>query len=1119
MGELKIDSFVFLDARGKRWPRLRKWIFFIGLFFSLAIILFIQSLFVTSQLQLPASVRQLKARLKVLQKQESGSPPKTTNPLWLQYSRGGPGAPKQIYAAQNAVEGAGKNRTREVVLGFYQNWDSRSFESLKLHADQMTHVSSQWLTIADGLGTLVSNPDPQLQAFCASKGIVLMPLLDNLIGDTWQPEAVESLANGPEARQEQFISNLISRLTALKAGGVVIDWEQVDPAYQESVTALVQKMAVALHQHNMELWLSVPMGQDLKVYDLETLAHSADQFIAMLSDETSETDPPGPIASQEWFNGWVESMSDYGTPSQWIIGVGSYGYDWTMDGKKAETISFHDVMTRAGRAGLTDFELDSASGNPHFSYEDEDTEHTVWFLDVATFINEIQNARENMTGGIAISQLGNEDPDIWKALKFIRAPRLKAEMLTDLQPLKPEGIITHVGTGEFITVDDDLSEGARRLTLDADGKVSERYEKFPNYLTLCHMGEGDDDQVAITFDDGPDPKWTPIILDVLKEKGVKAAFFVVGAKVEANPDLAERIVREGHEIGIHTYTHPNLAMVSAERALLEFNATERLIETITGRSTILFRPPYNADSRPQNMDEIVPIKWANALGYLTVMENIDTEDWARPGSDAILQRVKQMRRAGGNIILMHDAGGDRRQTVEALPHIIDYLQARGDRISSLGQVLNESPDFLMPPVQQSSQSVTRFVSGSGFRMLHIVENFLWAFMILATFLIVLRTLIVAFFALENRRSPAQSGEDLFQPRVSIIVAAYNEEKVIKSTLQNLLKTRYPGHFEVIVIDDGSKDRTAEIVAGLAAADSRIRLIRQPNGGKARALRRGINAAANEILVMLDADTHFQPDTVERLVQPFRDETIGAVSGHAKVGNMRTFIARCQSLEYTCGFNLDRRAYHQLNCITVAPGAVSALRRTAILKAGGISTDTLAEDTDLTLSLHRCGFRIAYVPQAIAWTEAPETLRTLAKQRFRWAFGTLQCLWKHRDLVFDTRYKALAWFSLPSIWLFQILLVAVGPLVDAFLIYSMLFGIGESVYVYFLIFLLMDLFLAALACLMEKESLGHAWLIIPMRFIYRPLLSWVIWKSIFRAVQGVWVSWGKLERTASVPNHL
>jgi cellulose synthase/poly-beta-1,6-N-acetylglucosamine synthase-like glycosyltransferase len=165
---------------------------------------------------------------------------------------------------------------------------------------------------------------------------------------------------------------------------------------------------------------------------------------------------------------------------------------------------------------------------------------------------------------------------------------------------------------------------------------------------------------------------------------------------------------------------------------------------------------------------------------------------------------------------------------------------------------------------------------------------------------------------------------------------------------------------------------------------------------------------------------------------------GAVSGHVKVGNKQTLVARFQDLEYTCGFNLDRRAYQQLNCITVVPGAVSAWRRPAVMAAGGISSDTLAEDTDLTLSLHRAGYLIAYAPRAVAWTEVPENYPDLAKQRFRWAFGTLQCLWKHRDLVGNPRHKALGWFSLPSIWLFQILLVAVSPLVDGLVIFFPVF---------------------------------------------------------------------------------
>jgi cellulose synthase/poly-beta-1,6-N-acetylglucosamine synthase-like glycosyltransferase len=307
---------------------------------------------------------------------------------------------------------------------------------------------------------------------------------------------------------------------------------------------------------------------------------------------------------------------------------------------------------------------------------------------------------------------------------------------------------------------------------------------------------------------------------------------------------------------------------------------------------------------------------------------------------------------------------------------------------------------------------------------------------------------------------------------------------------------------------------------MAAGDSRIRLLRQVNKGKATALQVGLAAARHEIIVSLDADTQFVPETIGELVRPFADPAVGAVSGRARVGNPKTLVARFQSLEYICGFNLDRRAYHRLNCITVVPGAVSALRKSAVLTAGGISTETLAEDTDLTLALHRCGFTVLYAPKAEAWTEAPETIRSFAKQRFRWAFGTLQCLWKHRDMLLNGRYHALGWFSLPSAWFFNILLVALGPMIDALLLVSLILSpAGTILYWYFFVFLCADLLLAVVACLIEREPLAQAWLVLPMRFIYRPVLSYAVIKAIVKAGKGVLVGWGKLDRTASVPYHV
>ncbi len=1105
------EHFVFLDPDGKRWPRLRTLTLLLLCTAFFGFVLFTQSLLVTSKLQLPASIRLLHERMKALEEGADLYRPKTQNPLWLEFSRYKASRDNQVPGPQHLVKDSG------VVLGFTNRWDPASTGSLNAHADQLTHVAGEWMTLVDGLGTITSKPDEQLGGFARTRGLALLPILDNLIEDRRIPEAVESLANGPETRQDRFIADLTGHLKKAGAAGVAIDWGQIDPSYRDALTVLLERTAAALHEQGLEAWLCVPMGLELKAFDLERLAPSIDRFIAMLHDENSEIDSPGPIASQDWFEGWLEAMVEYGEPSQWIVGIGAYGYDWSADGQKAETVGFHDILSRAGRAGLLTCNSDPPGYNPHFSYEDGGVLHAVWFLDAATFMNQAREALRHPVGGIAVYELGYEDPDIWKAMQSINTVANGGEVPWEFEVLDPRGTATNVGKGEFLTVDDSRSVGHRRFGSDDTGRIIESYDRFPSYLTLSHQGTSDQDQVAVTFDDGPDPRWTPRILDVLKEKGVKGTFFVVGMKAESNPGILRRIVDEGHEIGVHTYTHPNIATVSEDRAFLEFNATQRLIEIITGRSTILFRPPYKADSRPHEEEEIVPIKLAQNLGYITVAENIDPEDWAQPGADAIVERVKLGRRAEGSIVLLHDAGGDRRQTVEALPRIIDYFMDRGDSVVSLSEMLSESRDYLMPPVKEEGDRLAFLISGGGFRFLHVVEEFVWSFMIVATVLVILRTIAVAVLAYGQERNSRKSPEGGFTPPVTAVIAAYNEEKVIGATLQDLLGSRYPGEMEIIVIDDGSMDKTSEIVSNMARNDPRIRLIRQPNRGKAGALIRGVEAANHDILIMLDADTRFEPHTITHIVRPLQEPQVAAVSGHAKVGNLQTFIARCQALEYMCGFNLDRRAYDQLDCITVVPGAVSALRRSAVLEVGGINGDTLAEDTDLTLSLHKRGFRIAYTPLAIAWTEAPETVAGLAKQRFRWAFGTLQCLWKHGDLLLSPRKRALGWFSLPSIWLFHIILVALGPLVDALLLWSVIFGAGQAVLAYFIAFLAVDIFLAGLACTMEREPVHKALLIIPMRFIYRPLLSWVIWKSFIKAAKGAWVGWGKLERTASVPN--
>ncbi|MDB6148115.1 MAG: polysaccharide deacetylase, partial [Spartobacteria bacterium] len=962
----------------------------------------------------------------------------------------------------------------------------------------------------NGLGELQIDADSRLPKLTASKGIALMPLLTNLVGDRWQPEAIENLAHGPADRQERFIGNVLNVLRNAKAAGVVLDWEQIDSAYKKDITGFIEKFADVLHHDHKELWLCVQPGQELDYIDFEAMSENVDRFVALLFDETSDIDSPGALASRAWFEGWLHVLLEDADTRQWIITLGSYGYDWTEGAKKAELISFPEAMSRASSAEIDSAWVTAPDYNPFFYYADAGKVHSVWFLDVATFLNELREVREEKAGGFALYRLGTEDTAIWDSLNVSRDFKIDKQTRQLLQVLKGTDTITDVGDGEIVTVDENTSDGLRSLAVDKENYLTANYVKFPQFPTLYHQGAGGEHEVALTFDDGPDPEWTPKILDILKAANVKAAFFVVGVNAEHYPALVRRIVAEGHEIGNHTYYHPNLALCWPEHIRLELNATQLLLETITGRATTLFRPPYAADTSPSRLSELTPLQIAQDLNYLVVLENIDPQDWARPGADIILQRIKQQRR-DGSIILLHDSGGDRSQTVEALPRILDWLRIRGDVVVPLSTLLGTTRDAIMPPLQEN-QTMARLVSSTGFRIFHAIEEFLWAFMIVATGLVVVRTLIVIWLAYRFRREPRK---EVTEP-VSVVIAAYNEGKVIAGTLGALLLSDHKGEIEVIVVDDGSTDQTASEVERASRGDARVRLLQQENRGKARALQRGLAAIKHGIVVFIDADTQCQRDTLPRLLEPFATKDIAAVSGHAKVGNLRTFIARCQALEYTCGFNLDRRAYNRWNCITVVPGAISAVRKDAIDQAGGLSLETMAEDTDLTLALHKQQQRVVYVPGAIAWTEAPESVRTLARQRSRWAYGTLQCLWKHRDMVFNWNYGALGWFSLPSVWFFQIILVALTPMVDLFLLFSLPFGAWRAVLPFVITFLAMDVILATLACILERENILRAWRILPMRLIYRPMLSYCIWKAIFRAFKGAWVSWGKLERTASVP---
>ncbi len=1094
---MRKSEFIFHDTGGRRWGIFKRVSAAALVVLSVALILFLNSLLVAPRLVVPDSFKDLKRQMAAYQHHPAAQADSESDRA-LQTMEARPSRASKPPPASVSRSG--------IRAAFFSGWDASAFRSLQANGQLLTHVCPEWLSYTNFTGGLSEDEDAAIDRLPEDRAFRLLPVLSNLDGSRRVPEAVEALAQaGPDA-QQAFVEKLLEKLTSINAQGVVLDWEDVDQGEAGELSALIVTIADGLHAHGLETWLSIPVDANFQNWDFERLSPHVDRFVALLHDENGETDPAGPLASQNWFTGWLGVVTSQGNPAQWIASLGCGGEDWPEGSSEATPISFADAMSRAGNAGCSGFRSEAPDFNPTFSYFHRGLAHEVWFLDASTFANQWNAVRAAGLEGVAINRLGLEDPGIWQVL--LSGDHVTAKSLPTTIPTGPS--ICGIGQGEIVSLDPTAFDGQRSFSVDPSGLITSEYNRPPSFPTLFRQGGRDPDKVAITFDDGPDPEWTPAILDILKARGVKATFFVVGSEAERNPDLIRRIVAEGNEIGNHSFTHPNLAIKPAPLIRLELNATERLIESLTGKSTILFRPPYDADAHPTDAAELVPIKLAGDLGYLTVLENVDPRDWQKPDPAALLKRI-QSAREQGNILLLHDGGGDRSSTVAALPALLDYLKERGDEITTIAGLLGVDENTIMPALPPGRDAMNFFASGFGFRFLHLAQDVLWGFLSVATVLVLIRTiLVIALARLHEPKPPRTEGP---WPPVSVIVPAHNEETVIAKTLHSLLASDYAGPLDILVVDDGSTDGTAAAVR--AIPDPRVRLVTQPNAGKAHALRNGVARTSGEILVFADADTQFEPDALRCLVSAFSGPEVGAVSGHARVGNRRTFLARCQDLEYVSGFNLDRRAFAVWNCITVAPGAISAIRREAITAAGGFSFDTLAEDTDLTLAIHRAGYRVEYAPDAVAHTEAPETFQALARQRFRWAYGTMQCVWKHRDMTFNPRFKALAWFSLPGIWFFQVALVALSPFIDLLFLQSLFFGHAMDVLPYFLGFLICDLAMAGAAVAMEGLPLREALRIIPQRFLYRPLLSYVVWKSLLHAMRGAWVGWGKLHRTGSV----
>jgi cellulose synthase/poly-beta-1,6-N-acetylglucosamine synthase-like glycosyltransferase len=617
---------------------------------------------------------------------------------------------------------------------------------------------------------------------------------------------------------------------------------------------------------------------------------------------------------------------------------------------------------------------------------------------------------------------------------------------------------------------------------------------------------------------------------------------VIGEEAQNNIGLLRRYVREGHEIGNHTFTHPDISEISGRQLELELNWTERLFAAETGIQPLYFRPPYSIDQEPDTNDEAAPAYRIQQMGYTIIGDKIDTDDWnehprktPQEITDSVLQQLEEMKTHSwmkGSIILLHDGGGNRAATVAALPVLITTLRAKGYEFVPVSELMGKTTAEVMPPIAPKMRWQAR-IDWVAFFFFSFFANFVVDIFFIGDVLMSARLILIGIFAIIDRLWKRPIPPGVYEPRVAVLIPAYNEEMVIVRTIRSVLKSDYP-NLRAIVIDDGSLDRTFAVARDAypkEIEEGRLLVLTKMNGGKAAALNFGLDHVEEEIYVGIDADTVIARDAVSTLVRHFADERVGAVAGNAKVGNRINTWTRWQALEYITSQNFERRAMDLFNVVTVVPGAIGAWRTGAVKKAGCYPLNTVAEDADLSMGLLESRYKVIYDDHALAFTEAPATARSLMRQRFRWSFGILQAVFKHRAAARTN--PAMGFFALPNILIFQILLPLVSPFIDMMFVGGVIYYLYqrhfhpeaasaasfEKLLTFFLIFLIIDFVTSVLAFSLEPRhpaNKGDGWLLFHVwlqRFSYRQIFSIVLFRTLKRAIEGRPFNWEKIERTA------
>ena len=1007
------------------------------------------------------------------------------------------------------------------VHAFVPYWSMAGMVEARANIATVDVLLPEWFVIDRDSGEIARLPathrDDLRDVWVQNRDRVrLLPVARADVSETAEPT---QWLTSPKRRME-LIEAVSSLVQEEEFDGLCLDFAGAGAQDIEAIAELARAAKDRLGREGKESCIIASMDDELLKHP--KAADLSDRLIVLAFKEPGPFSPPEPLAAQDWYEESLSALLTRIPADKLVVALGASGMGWISGQADPEYLNFFDITDAVARHGGS-IQFDPESLNSLASYSDnQGRRHQIWFLDALSAHNQLARVPLDQVGGVAVWPVSGGDPGVWDLLS--QPFPIPNTSPNPLQEIKGAAHVRYTGQGPLLTVRNTAAPGWRDLAVDSESRLitNANYRDLPRAFTINLSGTLPEKTVIFTFDDGPSRTYTPQILDIMQEYSVPAVFFVVGTRVQDSPEIVRRIVDEGHELGVHTYSHPNVADISDFRLKLELHASQELIKSVSGLNTNLFRAPYGFDENPKTPDEAKVLTLLSNEHYVVVGVEIDSSDWTRPGTDKIVETVTSLVEANqGNVILFHDAGGDRQQTVQALPRIIEALQDMGVAIVPLSSITGQAD----VPDRAGALQAGSPLSDYSFWLIRTLKSAITVVFFVLIAVGIFRSLTILVLALIKERRVHEGGEDLLP--VTVLIPAFCEESVIAKSVASVLQSNCPVE-QVIVIDDGSTDETAQVVSDAFGSDPRVRLVRQRNKGKAEALNHGIRLVETPVFVAIDADTIISPDAIGHLVRHFDDDKIGAVAGNVKVGNRRNILTRLQAIEFITAQNLDRRAFEVLNGIMVVPGSIGAWRTEAVKTSGGYTMQTIVEDADLTVSIIRHGYKVIYEPKAHAFTEAPETIPQWMRQRLRWHFGMLQVAWKHKAAFRERR--AVGMISIPDLVLFGAVFSLFAPIADVVMVAN-LFSLARQladpsavswenvsilVAIAYIAYLLSDLVLATIAFGLEPEEDKRLlpW-VLAQRFFYRQIYWMVALRSIARAVTGQFTGWRKITRLSSI----